>query len=99
MPDDLSVQLPFVNEVLEGFHIPVIGVEDWEADDLIGSLACMARDRGYEVGIATSDKDFFQLVGDGVRLFHTGRAVILDGKGITEGFCLSPEKVWSVSAI
>ena len=93
MPDDLSVQLPFVNDVLEGFHIPVIGVEDWEADDLIGSLACKARDRGYDVVIATSDKDFFQLVGDGIRLFHTGREVMYDAKGAEEAFGLPPEKV------
>src|SRR5207253_4570104 len=99
MPDDLSVQLPFVNEVLEGFHIPVIGVEDWEADDLIGSLACMARDRGYDVVIATSDKDFFQLVGDGIRLFHTGREVMYDAKGAEDAFGLPPEKVVDVMAI
>src|SRR5712692_429762 len=99
MPDDLAVQLPFVNEVLEGFHIPVIGVEDWEADDLIGSLACVARDRGYEVVIATSDKDFFQLVGDGIRLFHTGREVLYDAKGAEDVFGLPPEKVVEVMAI
>ncbi len=99
MPDDLSVQLPFVNEVLEGFHIPVIGVEDWEADDLIGSLACTARDRGYDVVIATSDKDFFQLVGDGIRFFHTGREVMYDAKGVEEAFGLPPEKVVEVMAI
>ena len=99
MPDDLAVQLPFVNEVLEGFRIPVIGVEDWEADDLIGSLACVARDRGYDVVIATSDKDFFQLVGDGVRLFHTGREILYDAKGAEEVFGLPPEKVVDVMAI
>ncbi|HEY8132716.1 MAG TPA: DNA polymerase I [Thermoanaerobaculia bacterium] len=99
MPDDLSVQLPFVNEVLEGFRIPVIGVEDWEADDLIGSLACTARDRGYDVVIATSDKDFFQLVGNGVRLYHTGREVLYDAKGVEEAFGLPPEKVVDVMAI
>jgi DNA polymerase-1 len=99
MPDDLSVQLPLVNEVLEGFHIPVIGVEDWEADDLIGSLACAARDRGYEVVIATSDKDFFQLVGDGIRFYHTGREVLYDAKGAEEIFGLPPEKVVDVMAI
>src|SRR5437899_1331489 len=99
MPDDLSVQIPLVYEVLEGFRIPVIGVEDWEADDLIGSLACIARDRGYEVVIATSDKDFFQLVGDGVRLFHTGREVMYDANGVTEVFGLPPDKVVDVMAI
>src|SRR5713101_4118123 len=99
MPDDLSVQLPLVNEVLEGFRIPVIGVEDWEADDLIGSLACTARDRGYDVVIATSDKDFFQLVGDGIRFYHTGREVLYDAKGAEEVFGLPPEQVVEEMAI
>jgi DNA polymerase-1 len=99
MPDDLAVQLPIVNEVLDGFRIPVLGVEDWEADDLLGSLACNARDRGFEVVIATSDKDFFQLVGDGIRLYHTGREVLYDAKGVEEAFGLPPEKVVDVMAI
>jgi DNA polymerase-1 len=99
MPDDLAIQLPLVNEVLEGFRIPVIGVKDWEADDLLGTLACVARDRGYDVVLATSDKDFFQLVGDGIKLFHTGREVLYDAKGVEETFGLPPEKVVDVMAI
>jgi DNA polymerase-1 len=99
MPDDLAVQLPLVNEVLDGFHIPVITVEEWEADDLIGSLAVAARDRGFDVLIATSDKDFFQLIGDGISLYHTGREVVYDAKGVTEAFGLPPEKVVDVMAI
>jgi DNA polymerase I len=99
MPDDLAIQLPFVNEVLEGFGIPVIGVEDWEADDLLGTLALVARDRGYDVVLATSDKDFFQLVGDGIKLFHTGREVLYDAKGVEDNFGLPPEKVVDVMAI
>ena len=99
MPDDLVVQIPLVYDVLEGFHIPVIRSIEWEADDFIGSLACTARDRGYDVVIATSDKDFFQLVGNGVRLFHTGREVLYDEKGVEEAFGLPPEKVVDVMAI
>jgi DNA polymerase-1 len=99
MPDDLVVQIPLVYEVLEGFHIPVIRSTEWEADDFIGSLACSARDRGYDVVIATSDKDFFQLVGDGIKLYHTGREVLYDAKGVEEAFGLPPEKVVDVMAI
>jgi DNA polymerase I len=99
MPDDLAIQLPLVNEVLEGFRIPVIGVEDWEADDLLGTFACVAKDRGYDVVLATSDKDFFQLVGDGIKLFHTGREVLYDAKGVEETFGLPPDKVVDVMAI
>ncbi len=99
MPDDLVVQIPLVYEVLEAFRIPVIRSVEWEADDFIGSLACTARDRGYDVVIATSDKDFFQLVGDGIRLYHTGREVLYDAKGVEEAFGLPPEKVVDVMAI
>src|ERR1700747_2532581 len=62
MPDDLAVQLPFVNEVLDGFRIPVLGVEDWEADDFIGSPACYAAGRGEGGGLAPSGTDFFYFV-------------------------------------
>ncbi|HEX9164223.1 MAG TPA: DNA polymerase I [Thermoanaerobaculia bacterium] len=99
MPDDLSVQIPFVYEVLDGFRIPIIHATEWEADDFIGSLACTARDRGYKVVIATSDKDFFQLVGDGISFYHTGREVMYDANGVTEAFGLPPEKVLDVMAI
>ncbi|MGZ8868211.1 MAG: DNA polymerase, partial [Thermoanaerobaculia bacterium] len=99
MPDDLSVQIPLVYEVLEGFHIPIIRATEWEADDFIGSLACAARDRGYDVTLATSDKDFFQLVGEGISFYHTGREVMYDPKGVEEAFGLAPEKVVDVMAI
>ncbi|HUP44555.1 MAG TPA: DNA polymerase I [Thermoanaerobaculia bacterium] len=99
MPDDLSVQIPLVYEVLEGFRIPIIRASEWEADDFIGSLACAARDRGYRVVIATSDKDFFQLVGEGISFYHTGREVLYDAKGVEEAFGLPPEKVVDVMAI
>ena len=99
MPDDLSVQIPLIYEVLEGFGIAVMLSSEWEADDFIGSLACTARDRGYRVTIATSDKDFFQLVGDGISFYHTGREVMYDPKGVQEAFGLPPEKVVDVMAI
>ena len=99
MPDDLSVQIPLVYEVLEGFRIPIIRASEWEADDFIGSLACAARDRGYRVVLATSDKDFFQLVGEDVSFYHTGREVMYDPKGVEEAFGLPPEKVVDVMAI
>ena len=99
MPDDLSVQIPFVYEVCEGFGIPVIGLPEYEADDLIGSLACTARDAGYRVVVATSDKDFYQLVGEGVLLYHTTREVLYDEEGVKEVFGLGPRQVVDVMAI
>ncbi|MBK5258512.1 MAG: DNA polymerase I [Thermoanaerobaculia bacterium] len=99
MPDDLSVQIPLVYEVLDGFRIPIIHATEWEADDFIGSLAFAARERGYDVVLATSDKDFFQLVGDNIAFYHTGREVMYDSKGVEDAFGLPPEKVVDVMAI
>ncbi|HYM60862.1 MAG TPA: DNA polymerase I [Thermoanaerobaculia bacterium] len=99
MPDDLSVQVPLVYEMLDGFRIPVIRASEWEADDFLGSLAYAARDRGYEVVLATSDKDFYQLVGPGIALYHTGREILYDAKGVEEVFGLPPAKVVDVMAI
>ena len=99
MPDDLSVQVPLVEEMLDGFRIPIVVREEYEADDLIGSLACAARDRGYRVVIATSDKDFFQLVGNGIYLFHTTRELLYDEAGVREVFGLRPDQVTDVMAI
>jgi DNA polymerase I len=99
MPDDLSVQIPLLYEVLDGFGITIIRASEWEADDFMGSLACHARDRGYDVVLATSDKDFFQLVGEGISFYHTGREVMYDAKGVEEVFGLPPDKVVDVMAI
>lgn len=99
MPDDLSVQIPFVYEIVEAFGIPLLRRSEYEADDLIGSLACKARDQGYNVTLATSDKDFFQLVGPGIRLYHTTREAFYDAEGIKEIFGLPPDQVVDVMAI
>lgn len=99
MPDDLSVQIPFVYEIVEAFGIPLLRRPEYEADDLIGSLAYKARDQGYDVTLATSDKDFFQLVGPGIRLYHTTREAFYDAEGVKEIFGLPPEQVVDVMAI
>ncbi len=99
MPDDLSVQVPLVFEVTEAMGIPILTLPEYEADDVIGSLACRGRDEGWEVVIATSDKDFFQMVGPGISLYHTGREVLYDPAGVQEAFGLPPEKVVDVMAL
>ncbi|HVR44115.1 MAG TPA: DNA polymerase I [Thermoanaerobaculia bacterium] len=99
MPDDLSIQIPLVREAIEGLGIPILEMEEYEADDVIGTLACVGRDVGWDVVIATSDKDFFQLVGEGISFYHTGRDVLYDAKGVEEVFGLPPEKVVDVMAL
>jgi DNA polymerase-1 len=68
MPDDLAAQLPHIERVVRANHFPVLRVPGVEADDVIGTLTRMGRERGLDVVIVSADKDFAQLVTDGVRL-------------------------------
>ena len=67
MPDDLSVQLPFVRRYCEAMRLPILEYPGYEADDVIGSLAHQATREDLDVIIVTSDKDLMQLVGERVR--------------------------------
>ena len=73
MPDDLRTSLSRVRDVIAGFNDPVVELEGYEADDVIGTLALKARDAGLEAVIVSGDKDFYQLVGPGVHLLNPGR--------------------------
>lgn len=68
-PEDLLAAVPDIKKIIEGFNIPVIGIEGYEADDIIGTLAWQAHDAGYEVFMVTPDKDYGQLVRDGVNIY------------------------------
>lgn len=68
-PEDLLESIPDIKKIIEGFNIPVIGVEGYEADDVIGTLAWEAHDAGYEVFMVTPDKDYGQLVRDGINIY------------------------------
>ena len=68
-PEDLLASIPDIKKIIEGFNIPVIGVEGYEADDVIGTLAWEAHDAGYEVFMVTPDKDYGQLVRDGINIY------------------------------
>jgi DNA polymerase-1 len=71
-PEDLLAAVPYIKRIIEGFNIPVIGIEGYEADDVIGTLAWEAHDAGYEVFMVTPDKDYGQLVRDGIKIYKPG---------------------------
>lgn len=62
MPEDMSVQIPYIKDITAGFNFPVIEMTGYEADDLIGTLAHFAEEAGFSVIMVTGDKDFLQLV-------------------------------------
>jgi DNA polymerase-1 len=73
MPEDLSKALPYVFKLILGFNIPVITSDGYEADDIIGTLAKKAEQKGYQVYCMTPDKDFAQLVSDNIRIYKPAR--------------------------
>jgi DNA polymerase-1 len=73
MPDELRASLPRCREIFEGFRVPVIEAEGWEADDVIGTLANRAAQAGLHTVIVSGDKDFHQLVDENTVLLNPGR--------------------------
>ena len=73
MPEDLKRSLPYIDRIIEGFNIPVIKMDGYEADDIIGTLALKAGLAGFEVYMMTPDKDYGQLVRDNVYIYKPGR--------------------------
>ncbi len=73
MPDDLRESIPYIIRLIEGFNIPVYGVEGYEADDVIGTLSKKAEQQGFITYMMTPDKDFGQLVTDKVLLYKPAK--------------------------
>jgi DNA polymerase I len=100
MPGDLAEQVPLVHEACEAMGVPNLVSEGFEADDVIGTLAVRAREAGFEVAIVTGDKDFFQLVTDGLRIYNPkDDGTWYDAAGVVEKFGVQPAQVVDVLAL
>src|SRR5436309_3512425 len=100
MPDELAEQIPMVHAACEALGVPILTSERYEADDVIGTLAEKAAAAGFEVAIVTGDKDFFQLVRDGIRVFNPrDEGTWYDAEGVREKFGVAPELVVDVLAL
>ena len=73
MPEDLSKALPYIFRLIEGFNIPVITKDGYEADDIIGTLAKEGEKAGFQVYCMTPDKDFAQLVSENIFIYKPAR--------------------------
>lgn len=73
MPEDIALSLPWINKLLEGFNIPRLYVDGYEADDVIGTLAKKAEKKGFKVYMMTPDKDFGQLVSENIFIYKPAR--------------------------
>ncbi|WP_440871981.1 DNA polymerase I [Vibrio diabolicus] len=93
MPDDLRCQIEPLHNVIRAMGLPLICVPGVEADDVIGTLAHQASQKGMPVLISTGDKDMAQLVDDNITLINTMTNVVMDREGVVEKFGIPPELI------
>jgi DNA polymerase I len=102
-PTDFAGQVSLVKEVLAALRIPVVEKEGYEADDVLATLACEARDAGMDVLICTGDRDAFQLVGSQVTVLYPRRGVSdlarMDPAAVTERYGVGPEQYRDLAAL
>uniref|UniRef100_A0A7C4QSV7 DNA polymerase I n=1 Tax=Schlesneria paludicola TaxID=360056 RepID=A0A7C4QSV7_9PLAN len=99
MPVDLVPQIEPIRQVIQGFGIPVIEHEGWEADDVIATLAKQAVARGLKVRIVSSDKDIRQLLGPRVEVYNLRKNQVLDEAGLLTEWGIRPDQVIDFQAL
>ncbi len=94
-PEDIISSIPDIKKIIKGFNIPVVELDGYEADDIIGALAKKAEKEGYEVFMVTPDKDYGQLVSEKIKIYKPGYQ-----GGIVE--IMGPEEVckkWDIASV
>ncbi len=91
MPPDLKEQLASIDRLVEQHDFPILRVEGYEADDVIGTLTRQAIEAGHEVRIVSGDKDFNQLIGPDVCMVDTLRDIVFDTELVRKRWGVSPE--------
>ena len=100
MPDDLREQINLVHQACEALGVPIVTAAGYEADDVIGTMALRALAEGFDVSVVSIDKDFFQLVRPGLRVYDPREdGAWFDEQGVVEKFGVRPEQVTDVLAL
>ena len=98
-PDDLAPQFDYIRKSVKAFNLPSVELINYEADDLIATYSKQIIEAGAKVTIISSDKDFMQLVSDGVRLYDPMKSKVLGEKEVIEKFGVKPNKVIDVQSL
>ena len=93
MPDDLRVQIQPIHDIIKAMGLPLLVIEGVEADDVIGTLAREASEKGIETLVSTGDKDMAQLVTEHVTLMNTMTDTFMDVPGVSEKFGVRPDQI------
>ena len=99
MPEELAMQLPYIQQIIEGLNLPALVQEGYEADDLICTLVHRAKEAGFKVEIISGDKDLLPLVQEGVTMWDPMKDVRYDPKVIKEKYGLTPGELVDVRAL
>ncbi len=104
MPDEMKIQLPYVRRLCEAMRLPVVELDGYEADDVIGTLAKLGAQKNLDVLVISNDKDMMQLVNPGVRILRTGTGgakadTIVDAQKVEEILGVPPDKVIDLMAL
>lgn len=93
MPDDLVPQIAPIKEMVRAFNIPALELKGYEADDIIGTIACDCEKKEVDVVVVTGDKDLMQIVTSHVRLLDTMKDKESGDREVEERFGVAPERV------
>jgi len=101
MPDELSLQIPLIMDVIQALNIPIFQIAGYEADDIIATIARRAEKKGMVVTIVTSDKDALQLVDDNVKVLNpsTPDYKLYDARAVEEKFGVGPGSIVDLMAL
>ena len=98
-PEALVPQIDYCRRITEAIGIPTFRASDYEADDVIGTIAVKMWSQGHPAVIVTGDKDMSQLVCDGIRVYDLAKEVWLDANGVREKFGVSPAQIPDLLAL
>ena len=99
MPEDLSLQIPLIQQMLEAMRISILGVEGYEADDVIATVAKAGAEHGLEVFICSSDKDCRQLITDRVKIYSLRKRLVFDSNSLQQDWGIRPDQVIDLQAM
>jgi len=99
MPDDMPAQIDRIEQILEAMNIPILRLDGFEADDIIGTLAKKAAKKGIETYICAKDKDMYQLVDEHTYIFDIKKGEVLDDDALFEKYKIHPRDFIDVLAL
>ena len=99
MPEDMALQIPYIKEITSAFNLSQMEMPGFEADDLIGTLACKAEKTGFEVVMVTGDKDFMQLVTDRITIWDPMKEKVINPDTIRSDMGVEPGQLIDVMGL